>query len=150
MDASSKLAVKICFSQPVKKHQKWLKLRQNTQNSSNLIRGKSAKFDLATVHQQNPMATRHRVFAWCKRFELLCSKSFVLRNGRTSCPLRKALVMLFRDEMSERICNARTVTERKENRTLREKGVRPSPILLRCTNQTHVQCLEILGIVACV
>lgn len=26
--------------------------------------------------------------------------------------------------MSERICNARTMTERKENRTLREKGVR--------------------------
>jgi hypothetical protein len=26
--------------------------------------------------------------------------------------------------MSERICNARTVTERKANRTLREKGVR--------------------------
>ena len=45
--------------------------------------------------------------------------------------------MLFRDEMSERICNARTVTERKENRTLREKGVRPSPILLRCTSKTH-------------
>ena len=40
-----------------------------------------------------------------KRFEFLCSKSFVLRNGRTSCPSlqsrEKALIMLFRDEMGE-------------------------------------------------
>ena len=32
--------------------------------------------------------------------------------------------MLFRGEMSERIRRARTVTERKENCALREKGVR--------------------------
>ena len=32
--------------------------------------------------------------------------------------------MLFRDEMSKRISRAFAVTERKENRTLREKGVR--------------------------
>ena len=42
----------------------------------------------------------------------------------TSCPLRKALIMLFRGEMSKRINHAFAVTERKENRTLREKGVR--------------------------
>ena len=37
--------------------------------------------------------------------------------------------MLFRGEMSERISAARTVTERKANRTLREKGVRTSYII---------------------
>ena len=49
----------------------------------------------------------------------------IRRNGRTSCPLRKALIMLFRGEMSKRISHAFAVTERKETRTLREKGVRP-------------------------
>ena len=39
----------------------------------------------------------------------------------TSCPLRKALTMPFRDEMSKRISPAFAVTERKDNRTLREK-----------------------------
>ena len=43
--------------------------------------------------------------------------------------------MLFRDEMSERICNARTVTERKENRTLREKGVFKIRFRLRVVHQ---------------
>ena len=67
-------------------------------------------------------------------FELLCNKEAVSRNGRTSCPLSKALIMLFRGgkckhflwlaKMSERISAAFAVTERKENRTLREKGVR--------------------------
>ena len=38
-----------------------------------------------------------------------------------SCPLRKALIMLFRGEMSKRISRAFAVTERKANRTLREK-----------------------------
>ena len=52
------------------------------------------------------------------------ARSFVLRNGRTSCPLRKALIMPFRGEMSKRISRAFAVTERKENHTLREKGVR--------------------------
>ena len=100
-------------------------------NSKNRIRFK-------LVHQQNPMAICHRVFALLVRrgFELLCNEAFVPRNGRTSCPLRKALIMLFRGEMRERICNARTVTERKANRTLREKGVRPFSILLRCTRKT--------------
>ena len=51
------------------------------------------------------------------------------RNGRTSCPLRKALAMLFRGERSKRISYAFAVTERKENRTLREKGVRTSYII---------------------
>ena len=58
-------------------------------------------------------------------FELLCNEAFVPRNGRTSYPLRKALIMLFRGEMSKRISHAFAVTERKENCTLREKGVRP-------------------------
>ena len=49
---------------------------------------------------------------------------------RTSCQLKKALIMPFRGEMSERICNARTVTEGKENRTLPEKGVRTSYVAL--------------------
>ena len=44
-----------------------------------------------------------------------------LEQVTTSCPLRKAMITLFRGEMSERISFARTVTERKENRTLREK-----------------------------
>ena len=52
--------------------------------------------------------------------------------------------MLFRDEMRERICNARTVTERKVNRTLREKGVRLFPILLRCTRK-HPNDIVSLG-----
>ena len=58
--------------------------------------------------------------------------------------------MLFRDEMSKRIRRAFAVTERKEHHTLREKGVRPYPNLLRCTNQTHVRYLEILGTATCV
>ena len=40
----------------------------------------------------------------------------------TSYPLSKALVMPCRDEMSKRINFAFAVTERKENRTLREKS----------------------------
>ena len=39
----------------------------------------------------------------------------------TSCPLSKALTMPCRDEMSKRISLAFAVTERKVNRTLREK-----------------------------
>ena len=41
----------------------------------------------------------------------------------TSCPLSKALTMPCRDEMSKRISLAFAVTERKENRTLREKYI---------------------------
>ena len=39
----------------------------------------------------------------------------------TSYPLSKALITLCRDEMSERISPARTVTERKVHLALREK-----------------------------
>ena len=39
----------------------------------------------------------------------------------TSYPLSKALITLCRDEMSERISPARTVTERKDYLALREK-----------------------------
>lgn len=73
--------------------------------------------------RKNLVAIAARFFPAVK-FKLLYNESFVLRNGRTSCPLKKALIMLFRDEMRERISQARTVTERKVNRTLRETGVR--------------------------
>ena len=43
---------------------------------------------------------------------------------RTSYPLSKALIMLCRGEMSERISLARTVTERKVHLALREKSPR--------------------------
>ena len=36
-------------------------------------------------------------------------------------PVKKSVDNAFRGEMSERICHARTMTERKETRTLREK-----------------------------
>ena len=49
------------------------------------------------------------------------AKGSVLSWSRTSYPLRKALITLFRGEMSERIRHARTMPERKETRTLREK-----------------------------
>ena len=42
---------------------------------------------------------------------------------RTSYPLNKALIMLCRDEMSERISRARTVTENNVYLTLFEKKV---------------------------
>ena len=41
-----------------------------------------------------------------------------------SCPLRKALIMLFRGELSERIGLARTVTENNDYLTLFENGLR--------------------------
>jgi len=44
------------------------------------------------------------------------------RGYRTSYPLRKALTMLFRGEMSEGICLARTVTESNDFITLLEKN----------------------------
>ena len=40
----------------------------------------------------------------------------------TSCPLSKALIMLCRGEMSERISKARTVTENNVHLTLFENG----------------------------
>mgnify|MGYP003304855841 CR=1 FL=1 len=43
------------------------------------------------------------------------------RKFMTSYPLSKALITLCRDEMSERISTARTVTERKVHLALREK-----------------------------
>ena len=43
-------------------------------------------------------------------------------NRGASYPLNKALIMPCRDEVSKRIGFAFAVTERKENRTLREKS----------------------------
>ena len=42
----------------------------------------------------------------------------------TSCPLSKALTMLCRDEMNERISPARVVTENNVHLTLFETGLR--------------------------
>ena len=50
---------------------------------------------------------------------------------RTSCPLNKALIMPCRDEMSKCITRAFAVTERKANRTLREKGLRKTALCTR-------------------
>ncbi len=47
-----------------------------------------------------------------------------LADRATSCPLKKALIMLFRGEMSERICSARTMTENNVHLTLFENGLR--------------------------
>ena len=62
---------------------------------------------------------------------------------RTSCPLIKALITLCRGEISERICLARTVTERKVHLALREKkrrsnltGERTCQIRWRFTKQS--------------
>ena len=73
------------------------------------------------MHQEKAYRDGGRLFPlFSARFE----QPRFRRNGRTSCPLRKALVMLFRGEMSKRISHAFAVPEGKENRTLHEKGVR--------------------------
>ena len=48
-----------------------------------------------------------------------------------SCPLRKALMMLFRDEVSKRICIAFAVPENNVHLTLLEKGG-PLAFLFSC------------------
>ena len=60
-----------------------------------------------------------------KRFAFHCSNNSTMQTAglqfMTSCPLSKALITLCRGERSERICLARTVTERKVYLALREK-----------------------------
>ena len=55
-------------------------------------------------------------------FFFLEDKVITDESRGASCPLNKALVMPCRDEVSKRIGFAFAVTERKENRTLREKA----------------------------